>query len=266
MTLNTTGIRRYGEQLYRRLAAENFLNADSCADAYEMFVDRMRRYRQRHPETERVSPVFVKKCERWVRTDLLRRARARRVNEAAETELAKRILDVTEKNGRTGNTVLFRRLEGFLTHWTRAHPRAAGYARLFLLHHAWQLSPRRVRLFAPFVSGRKSDFVRDVRRVKKHVAARCAGRAAERMRAAQYWYAKGVRAELAAEECTGKKRAAALAARREYERRHRLALARLGKMQYRPAPGALAEIAGVSVERIRRALRVCEREMREYFR
>jgi hypothetical protein len=97
------------------------------------------------------------------------------------------------------------------------------------------------------------------------VAERFAGRAAERMRAAQYWYARGVRASLAAEECTGKKRAAALAARKECERRHRRALASLGQVTYRPAPGVLAEIAGVSLKQIRHAVSVCEQEIKAYF-
>jgi hypothetical protein len=165
MTLNTANINRYGEKLYRQLSRSSFLGADACADAYAMFVRRMKKYRERHPETVRVSDAFMKKCERWITANLLAKKKRRRIREATELELAKRGCSAPAPDRTTGNTVLFVKLEGFFSHWIREYPKAAEYAKLYLLYNAWSLSSRRVRLFLPLIPGKKSEFLRDVRRV-----------------------------------------------------------------------------------------------------
>jgi hypothetical protein len=266
MTLNTTNFKKYGVRLYKQLSGSSYLDPEACADAYEMFVKRLRGYRDKHPEIGSVSGAFVRKCERWIRTDLIRRKKARRARETAELELAKRAFDLAAPaGGGTGNTVLFVKLEGFFRHWMKEYPKAADYIGIFLLHRAWSLSPERVKRFAQLVPGKKSEFIRNVKRVKKIVAGSAAALAAEHMEAAQYWYARSVRAELAAQEVTGKKRAAALARREDCEAKRRRALARLGNVTYQPTREDLAKIAGVSVERVTRALRTCEKEIKEYF-
>jgi hypothetical protein len=265
MTLNTTTIKRYGEKLYKQLSGYPYLGADACADAYAMFVRRLSHYRAHHPETVRVSEAFVKKCERWITANLLAKKKRRRIRETTELELAKRTHDAPAPVKNTGNTVLFIKLEGFFSQWIKESPKAAEYARLYLLFHAWSLNARRVRLFLPLVPGKKSEFVRAVKRIKRHVAERTAARASVRVRDAQYWYAQSVRAAVAANERTGKKRTAALARGRECEKRQRNALSRLGQVTYRPALQYIANTAGVTVEQVRHAVRVCEREIKTYF-
>ena len=266
MTLNTTNFKKYGARLYRQLSQNRYLEPDACADAFEMFMQRMRAYRDGHPGVERVPEAFVKKCERWIRTDLVRRSRARRVKRAVELELAKRTHDHEGRTSGAGDGALLLRLEGLFRRWTSETPKTAGNIRIFLLHHACSLGPESVRRLAEFAGGKKSGFIRDVKRVKKHVAAHSAARAAERLKAAQYWYAKSVHASLAAEEVTGKKRAAALSRLKEYEARHRRALERLGHVTCRPTNEALAEISGVSVDTVSRALRRCENEVKARLR
>ncbi len=67
-------------------------------------------------------------------------------------------------------------------------------------------------------------------------------------------------------EETLKKRVAALVRLKEYEAKHRRALERLGEVTCQPTHEALAEIAGVSVDTVSRAVRRCENELRAWFR
>jgi len=93
MTLNTTNMKRYGEKLFRDLLADGRMSDDTCAESCERLLNRLRRYRERHPEEKRVSPKFLNNSRRWAVSDLARRRRRRRVTAALEMELAKNELD-----------------------------------------------------------------------------------------------------------------------------------------------------------------------------
>ncbi|MBN2351648.1 MAG: hypothetical protein JXD23_03690 [Spirochaetales bacterium] len=262
MTLNTTNMKRYGEKLYRDLLATGRMSEDTCAESCERLLARLKRYRDKHPEERRVSSKFLSVSRRRARSDLARRRRRRRINAALEIELAKNADAPSQPRPARGRTFLFMKLEAVFASWVRRSPRAALCVRIFLLKNAWLLSARRVRLFAPLTDVKKSEFVRQVKRVKRYMEGRITGAYRKKASAARYWHALSIKTDLEAAEASGRERASLRQRKSAVLEKQRLALAALDRIKLTPPLAVLARIAGVSAERVRHALTVCDREIK----
>ena len=257
MTLNTTNMKRYGEKIFHDLLASGRMSDDTCAETCERLLNRLRRYRERHPEEKRVSPKFLNNSRRWAVSDLARRRRRRRVTAALETELAKNELDDARPAPVRGRTVMFMKLEAVFSSWVRRDPRHALDVRVFLLRHAWLLTARRVRLFAPLVDIRKSDFIRQIRIVRRYMQRRVTRAWRDKASAARYWHVQSIRADIERAEAVPAARAALRVRKEKALARQREAVAALDKIKLTPPLTVVSRTAGISVPQIRCALKRC---------
>jgi hypothetical protein len=257
MTLNTTNMKHYGEKLFQDLMASGRMSDDTCAETCERLLNRLRRYREKHPEEKHVSPKFLNNSRRWAVSDLARRRRRRRVTAVLETELAKNELDCPRPESVRGRTVMFMKLEAVFKSWVARDPRRALFVRVFLLRHAWLLTARRVRLFAPLVDIRKSEFIRQVKRVRRYMERRVTRVWREKASSARYWHVQSIRADIERAEAAPAAREALRLRKGKALARHREAVAALDRIKLTPPLTVVARTTGLSTDQISYALTRC---------
>jgi len=156
MTLNTDLIEKESKKLYTRYLKDPRIPEELCAEIYLEFMKRMKAYR------DKLTPVNGKKhidggligriCQRSVQS-ILKKNKKQEDKETILTSILGRNASqfwCTHKSKE--ETEFFSRIAAFLKIWARKKKNYPDYLHIFLLYHAFHISPEFVTALAPYTN------------------------------------------------------------------------------------------------------------------
>jgi hypothetical protein len=75
MKLTVECIKEEALEIYRKSVCDNRIDEDFCAEIYETFTRRMKRYCEKYPDKKEVTPAFVANAVRYITRDIAKKRR-----------------------------------------------------------------------------------------------------------------------------------------------------------------------------------------------
>jgi hypothetical protein len=161
MKLTIECIREEALEIYRRAVCDHRIDEDLCAEIYETFIRRMKRYGERYPDRKEVTPAFVANAVRYITRDIRKKRRQQEYRDENVRILEQGTCgDEAYAEGENNFDPREEKLYVFLRGVVACKQNFGIYAYLFVLHYSFYLSEGLIGRVA-MLAGVSPDTIRD---------------------------------------------------------------------------------------------------------